>query len=67
MKNSLIESLGDLFDNAAQRHCSEGDSCYVGTCPVNCLVPLVSVHLKYRLFFMLYGDCMVLKRLAKCC
>ncbi len=57
-------NLGDLFDKAGDKYC-DSEGCYLGTCPVNCLVFLVSRHLKHGLFFMLYGDYQLLKRLGK--
>ncbi len=56
-------NLGELFDAAAEKHCDE-EGCYLGTCPVNCLVFLVSLHMRQRLFFMLYGDIQLLKKLS---
>ena len=57
-------NLGETFNKAADKHCDE-DGCYIGTCPVNCLASLVSKHLKDNDFFMLFGDYMIAKRLAK--
>jgi len=59
-----IEDLGDLFDAASKNYCSE-DTCYLGTCPVNCLVYLVEEHLRKKMYFMLYGDYKQLKELAR--
>ena len=60
----IMKSLGDLFNAAGETWCDE-DGCYIGTCPVNCLVFLVDTHMKNKLYFMLYGDLELLKRLAK--
>jgi hypothetical protein len=59
-----MKTLGETFDKAAKKHCDE-DGCYVGTCPVNCLASLVGKHLNENNLFMLYGDYMIAKRLAK--
>ncbi len=57
--------MGDLFDAASIKHCSE-DSCYIGTCPVNCLVTLFYEHLQVENNeFLMFCDWALAKKLAK--
>ncbi len=58
-----FKNFGELFEAAAEKHCDD-EGCYLGTCPVNCLVFLVTLHMKQKLYFMLYGDIQLLKRLG---
>jgi len=57
--------LGDLFNQASEIYCGEED-CFVGTCPVNCLVSIINEHLKQPdNEWLLFADWMLLKRLTK--
>lgn len=59
-----LKDLGEYFDKAAKHYCGD-EGCYVATCPVNCLAALVGEHLRSQNYWLLFGDYMIAKRLAK--
>ena len=64
MKFKKVQDLNMLFSKAGDIYCHE-EGCYSGSCPVNCLAFLLTKHLQSRVSFMIFGDYMLIKRLAK--
>ena len=59
-----VKPLNKLFSQAGDKYCDE-DGCYIGTCPVNCLAFLFNQHIKKNIPFLIFGDYLLLQRLAK--
>jgi len=57
-------TLTKLFAQASIKYCHE-DGCYLGTCPVNCIVFLLKGHVQRAIPFLIYGDYKLIERLAK--